>query len=31
VLLDGISMASAELDLPGYRHEKGWVHAWTGN
>jgi hypothetical protein len=28
--LDGLSLASAELDLPGYRHEKGWIHAWTG-
>ncbi len=30
-VLDGISMASPELDIPGYRHEKGWIHAWTGN
>jgi len=30
LLLDGLSMASADLDLPGYRHEKGWLHAWTG-
>ena len=30
VAIDGLSMASAELDLPGYRHEKGWIHAWTG-
>lgn len=28
--LDGLSLATAELDLPGYRHEKGWLHAWTG-
>jgi len=31
VAVDGLSMASAELDLPGYRHEKGWIHAWTGS
>lgn len=31
VMLDGISLASAELDLPGYRHEKGWIHSWTGD
>lgn len=30
LVLDGLSMVSAERDLPGYRHEKGWVHAWTG-
>ena len=30
IALEGLSMASAELDLPGYRHEKGWIHAWTG-
>jgi hypothetical protein len=30
VVLDGLSMVSAELDIPGYRHEKGWIHAWTG-
>jgi hypothetical protein len=29
-VLDGVSMTSAELDLAGYRHEKGWLHAWTG-
>jgi len=29
-VIEGLSMASAELDLAGYRHEKGWVHAWTG-
>lgn len=29
-VLDGLSMVSAERDLPGFRHEKGWVHAWTG-
>ena len=28
--LDGISLASAELDTDGNRHDKGWVHAWTG-
>lgn len=30
-VLDGLSLATPELDLPGYRHEKGWIHAWTGN
>lgn len=29
-VFDGLSMISAEQDIPGYRHEKGWVHAWTG-
>lgn len=29
-VLDGLSMVSAEADIPGYRHEKGWIHAWTG-
>ena len=29
--LDGLSLATAELDLDGYRHEKGWVHSWTGD
>lgn len=29
-VLDGLSMTSAELDIAGYRHEKGWLHAWTG-
>ena len=29
--LDGLSMTSAERDISGYRHEKGWVHAWTGD
>ncbi len=28
--LDGLCMISAEKDIPGYRHEKGWIHAWTG-
>lgn len=31
VALDGVSLLTAELDIPGYRHEKGWVHAWTGD
>lgn len=31
VALDGLSLATAELDLEGNRHDKGWVHAWTGN
>jgi len=30
LVMDGLSMSSAELDLAGYRHEKGWIHAWTG-
>lgn len=30
LVLDGVSMLSAELDIAGYRHEKGWLHAWTG-
>ena len=30
-ILDGLSMATAELDISGYRHEKGWLHAWTGD
>lgn len=30
VVLDGLSMTTAELDMAGYRHEKGWLHAWTG-
>lgn len=29
-VLDGLSMTTAELDISGYRHEKGWLHAWTG-
>ena len=31
IALDGLSLATAELDLEGNRHDKGWVHAWTGN
>lgn len=30
LVLDGLAMVSAEKDIPGYRHEKGWIHAWTG-
>ena len=30
LIADGLTMASAERDIPGYRHEKGWIHAWTG-
>jgi len=30
LVADGLTMASAERDIPGYRHEKGWIHAWTG-
>ena len=26
----GLSLASAELDLDGNRHDTGWIHAWTG-
>jgi hypothetical protein len=29
--LDCLSLASAELDMDGNRHDTGWVHAWTGN
>jgi hypothetical protein len=29
--LDGLSLATAELDADGNRHDRGWVHAWTGN
>ncbi len=29
--LDGLSLATAELDVDGNRHDTGWVHAWTGN
>ena len=29
--LDGLSLATAELDTDGNRHDKGWIHAWTGN
>ncbi len=29
--LDGLSLATAELDSDGNRHDTGWVHAWTGN
>ena len=29
--LDGLSLASAELDMDGFRHIKGWIQAWTGN
>lgn len=30
IIPDGLSMTSAEMDMAGYRHEKGWLHAWTG-
>ena len=30
MVLDGLAMISAEKDIPGYRHEKGWIHAWSG-
>ncbi len=29
--LDGLSLATAELDAGGNRHDRGWVHAWTGD
>ena len=29
-VIDGLSLASAELDLDGNRHDTGWIHAWTG-
>jgi hypothetical protein len=29
--LDGLSLATAELDMDGNRHDRGWVHAWTGD
>lgn len=29
--IDGLSLASAELDVDGNRHDTGWIHAWTGN
>ena len=29
--IDGLSLATAELDMDGFRHETGWVQAWTGN
>ena len=29
--IDGLSLASAELDADGNRHDKGFVHAWTGS
>lgn len=29
-MIDGLSMISPEYDISGYRHEKGWIHAWTG-
>ncbi len=31
VAIDGLSLATAELDMDGNRHDTGWVHAWTGN
>ena len=29
--IDGLSLATAELDMDGNRHDTGWVQAWTGN
>ncbi|MEE2777382.1 MAG: DUF1552 domain-containing protein [Acidobacteriota bacterium] len=31
IALDGLSLATAELDIGGNRHDRGWIHAWTGN
>ena len=31
LVLDGLSLATAELDTGGNRHDRGWIHAWTGN
>lgn len=31
IVPDGLSLATAELDMDGYRHEKGWIHSWTGD
>lgn len=31
IAIDGLSLATAELDMDGFRHETGWVQAWTGN
>ncbi|HCE03903.1 MAG TPA: hypothetical protein DEQ98_11755 [Acidobacteria bacterium] len=31
LVLDGLSLATAELDVGGNRHDRGWIHAWTGN
>jgi hypothetical protein len=31
IAVDGLSLATAELDVEGNRHDKGWIHAWTGN
>ncbi|MEL6349725.1 MAG: DUF1552 domain-containing protein [Myxococcota bacterium] len=30
LVLDGLSMVTPVLDIPGFHHEKGWLHAWTG-
>jgi len=31
VAIDGLSLVSAETDVGGNRHDRGFVHAWTGN
>ena len=31
IAVDGLSLATAELDIDGNRHDTGWVHAWTGD
>jgi hypothetical protein len=28
---DAFSLATAELDMDGNRHDTGWIQAWTGN
>jgi hypothetical protein len=28
--IDGLSLATAELDMDGNRHDTGWIHSWTG-
>lgn len=31
VAIDGLSLLSAESDVGGNRHDRGFIHAWTGN
>ncbi len=31
IAIDGLSLATAERDVDGNRHDTGWVHAWTGD
>ena len=28
--IDALSLATAELDMDGNRHDTGWIHSWTG-